>query len=66
MLTQQGLKKALKGEKPHDMTDEDYEDLVERAISMIYLSMANKILSTKSLSNKLFMKQLFRLMMPEG
>ena len=60
MLTQQGLKKALKEEKSQDMTYEDYEDLDERVMSMIHLSIANEILSnvldekiTKSMWGKL-------------
>ena len=60
LLIQQGLKKALTGKKPQDMSDADWEDLNERAMSMIYLSMTNEILSnildektTKSMWEKL-------------
>ena len=45
MLIQQGLNKASIGEKPHDMSNADWEDLDERAMSTIRLSMANEILS---------------------
>ena len=60
MLIQQGLKKALTGEKPQDMSNADWEDWDERAMSTICLSMANEILSnilyekiTKSMWEKL-------------
>ena len=45
LIMQQDLKKALKGQKPKDMKDEDCEDLDERAMSTIHLSMADEILS---------------------
>ena len=45
LLTQQGHKKALKWEKPQDMSNEDREDLDERTMSTIRLSMDNEILS---------------------
>ena len=60
LLIQQGLKKTLTGEKPQDMSNADWEDLDERAMSTIRLSMANEILSnildektTKSMWEKL-------------
>ena len=45
LLIQRGLKKALTGEKPQDMSNADWEDLDERAMSTIRLNMANEFLS---------------------
>ena len=47
LLVQQGLHKALAGKakKPMGMTDEEWEDFDLRAMSSIWLCLANEVLS---------------------
>ena len=43
LLVQQGLLKALKGEKPERMTINEWEELEARAVSTISLCLASEI-----------------------
>ncbi|KAL5768311.1 hypothetical protein ACOSQ2_015094 [Xanthoceras sorbifolium] len=60
VLVQSGVQKALKGDKPADMKDADWEDIDEKARSAIQLSLSDEVLrevisekTTKALWEKL-------------
>ncbi|KAL5764810.1 hypothetical protein ACOSQ2_017404 [Xanthoceras sorbifolium] len=60
VLVQSGVQKALKGVKPSDMKDADWENIDEKVRSAIQLSLSNKVLrevssekTTKALWEKL-------------
>ncbi|KAL5810012.1 hypothetical protein ACOSQ4_026580 [Xanthoceras sorbifolium] len=60
VLVQSGVQKALKGVKPADMKDADWEDIDEKARSAIQLSLSDEVLrevisekTTKALWEKL-------------
>ncbi|KAL5771515.1 hypothetical protein ACOSP7_015669 [Xanthoceras sorbifolium] len=44
VLVQSGVQKALKGDKPADMKDADWEDIDEKARSAIQLSLSDEVL----------------------